>query len=129
MIDIFKDIVNSILVTKTNVIEDDEDLKVYNPFVINRALSAHKDCIFWVNEMNNHPNLDPDIQYQYYLHSVRGIKRKFQPWNKKEKIEDIEAVRKFYGYNYKRAYDAMKILTAEQIKEIRDAMDIGGIKK
>lgn len=129
MIDIFKDIVHSILVTKENVIKDEIDLAEYKPFVVNRALSAHKDCIFYVSELNNRPNLDPDIQYHYYLHSIKGMKRKFQPWNKKDKIEDIEAVRKCYGYSYPKALEAIKILSEDDLIEIRESMDIGGVKK
>ena len=53
MPDLFKEIVPSILQTKKNVFEDDPDLKDYNPFIINRALSFHPDCIPYVEEMKD----------------------------------------------------------------------------
>lgn len=82
MPDLFKEIVPSILQSKKNVFEDDPDHKDYNPFIVNRALSFHSDCIPYVEEMNRLHFLDKDMQYQYLIHSIRPMKRKFPPWQK-----------------------------------------------
>jgi len=47
--DLFKDIIPSILQTKKCVINDEIDQKDYVPFVVNRALSYHMDCILYAN--------------------------------------------------------------------------------
>ena len=61
MPDLFKEIIPSILQTKTNVFEEETDYKDYNPFIINRSLSYHLDCIFYVNEMNINHHIDKDV--------------------------------------------------------------------
>ena len=129
MIDLFKDIIPSILQTKKCVINDDIDAKYYKAFVINRALSYYVDCVPYVNEMNLYPELDNDMQYQYLLNSIRQMKRKFQPWQKSQKDENIECVKTYFGYSNQKAKDALKILTEEQIAEIKIKTDKGGVKK
>jgi hypothetical protein len=41
---------------------------------------------------------------------------------------DIECVKKYYGYSNEKASQALKILTPEQIKFIKQRLDIGGTK-
>jgi len=67
---LFKDIIPSIMTTgKVEVTEDNK--KDYVPFVVNRALSFHLDCLLAANEMNKLPGLDPVMQYHYLIGSVR----------------------------------------------------------
>ena len=129
MPDLFKEIVPSILQTKKNVFEDDPDLKDYNPFIINRALSFHPDCTPYVEEMNRLHFLDKDMQYQYLINTIRPMKRKFAPWQKAQVEKDIECVKEYFGYSNKKAREAMRILTNEQIDEIKRKTDKGGVKK
>ena len=63
-------------------VPDDEDYKNYNPFIVNRALSYHLDCVPYVNEMNLYPSVDKDMQFHYYLNSIRSMKRPFKKWQK-----------------------------------------------
>ena len=50
-----KDWLNSINQTKQNLIEEDPSLeKEYAPYIINRCLSGHIDCIMFANEMNRY---------------------------------------------------------------------------
>jgi hypothetical protein len=87
------------------------------------------DCILYANEMNLYPGLDPDMQYQYLLNTVRSMKRKFQPWQKSEVLKDIECVKQYFGYSNEKAKQVMRILSVEQLKQIRDLMDVGGTNK
>ena len=125
--DLFKDIIPSILQTKKCVINDEIDQKDYVPFVVNRALSYHMDCILYANEMNLNPGLDKDMQYQYLLNSVRPLKRKFQPWQKSKTISDLECVKEYFGYSNNKAKDALRILSEDQLVEIRDRTNKGGM--
>jgi len=128
-IDLFKEVIPSILTTKKNPFQDELDYKDYTPFVVNRALSYHVDCILYVNEMNLYPSLDKDLQYQYLLNSIRPMKRKFQPWQKAEVLKDIECVKEYFGYSNEKAKDALRILTNEQLEQIRKYTDKGGTNK
>jgi hypothetical protein len=127
MPDLFKEIVPSILQTKKNVFVDEPDHKDYKAFVVNRALSFHMDCVLYANEMNLYPGLDPDMQFQYLLNSIRPMKRKFQPWQKSEVLKDIECVKQYFGYSNEKAKQAMRILSNEQIAEIKEKTNTGGV--
>ena len=71
--------------TKANLLEEDPDsVRKYPPYIINRCMSGHIDAILFANEMNKHPNLDKDMQYSFYLNTLRKRKR-FSPWLKKNK--------------------------------------------
>ena len=129
MPDLFKDIVPSILQTKKNVFEDELDYKDYKPFVVNRALSYHMDCVLYVNELNIRPNIDEDMQYQYLLNTIRPMKRKFQPWQKPSADKDIECVKEYFGYSNEKAREALRILTDDQVAEIKAKTNKGGVTK
>ena len=129
MPDLFKEIIPSILQTKKSVINDDLDAKDYVPFVVNRSLSYHIDCILYVNEMNLYPEIDKDMQYQYLLNTIRPMKRKFQSWQKSQVEKDLECVKIYFGYSNAKAREALRILTDEQIAEIRTKTDKGGVTK
>lgn len=129
MPDLFKEIIPSILQTKKSVIKDEVDLKDYKPFMVNRALSYHMDCVLYANEMNIHGQLDSDMQYQYLLNTIRPMKRKFAPWQKAQVEKDIECIKDYYGYSDEKAKEALRILTDEQIAEIKIKTDKGGVKK
>jgi hypothetical protein len=122
-----KDWLNSINQTKENLMEDPSIIKEYAPYIINRCLSGHIDCILFANEMNMHHHLDKDMQYSFYLNSLRKRKR-FSPWLRKDKITDLECVKQYYGYSNEKASQALKILTKEQLTFIKKRLDIGGKK-
>ena len=129
MPDMFKEIIPSILQTKKSVINNEIDQKDYKSFIINRSLSYHSDCVLFVNEINKFPELDVDMQYQYLLNTIRPMKRKFQPWQKSEKQNDIDCIKQYYGYNNQRAKEVLLILSKEQISQIKELLNIGGIQK
>ena len=123
-----KDWLNSINFNKENLIKGNPDIaKQYPPYIINRCLSGHLDCVMYANEMNKYPGLDKDMQYSFYINTLRKKKR-FSPWIKKDKIENLESVKKYYGYSTEKAQQALKILSNEQIDFIRQKLDTGGTK-
>ena len=117
-----KDWLNSINFTKEDLSEDTRD---YPPYIVNRCLSGHLDCIMFANEMNKNHHLDKDMQYSFYLNSLRKKKR-FSPWLRKDKVTDLECVKKYYGYSNEKASQALKILTTEQINFIKQRLEIVG---
>jgi len=123
-----KDWLNSINFNKTNLIEEDPSMiKDYPPYIINRCLSGHLDCILYVNEMNRYSFLDKDMQYSFYLNTLRKKKR-FSPWLRKEKVDDLECVKQYYGYSNEKAYQALKILDKKQLNFIKQRLETGGTK-
>ena len=129
MPELFKEILPSILEKKKSVFRDELDYKDYKPFIVNRALSYHMDCVLYVNEMNINNSLDVDMQYQYLLNTIRPMKRKFQPWQKSEVDKDIECVKQYFGYSNEKAKEALRVLTDEQVAEIKIKTTKGGVNK
>ena len=123
-----KDWLNSINFNKENLIEEDPStIKDYAPYIINRCLSGNIDCIMFANEMNKYSFLDKDMQYSFYLNTLRKKKR-FSPWLRKDKVTDLEIIKQYYGYSNEKASNALKILTPEQINYIKQRLETGGSK-
>ena len=123
-----KDWLNSINSNKDNLIEEDpEAISSYPPYIVNRCLSGHLDTVLFANEMNRYSNLDKDMQYSFFLYTLRKRKR-FSPWLKKEQMDDLDLVKKHYGYSNEKAKVAVSLLTKTQLEYIRNKHDMGGIR-
>jgi hypothetical protein len=123
-----KDWLNSINFTKNNLMKEDETSKKdYAPYIINKCLSAHIECILFANEMNMNHSLDKDMQYSFYLNTLRKRKR-FSPWARKDKVEHLENVKRYYGYSNEKAIQALKILNNSQLNFIKQRFETGGTK-
>ena len=121
-----KDWLNSINFSKQNLIEEDPDaIRSYPPYIINRCLSGAVDSILFANEMNLNSHLDNDMQYAFLLNTLRKRKR-FSPWLKKEQVDDLDLVKKHYGYSNEKARVALTLLTKTQLEYIRNKHDMGG---
>ncbi len=83
MADLFKEIIPSILQTKQYALLTEQDEKSYSAFMVNRALSFHRDTVLLANEMNKYPNLDNKLKYDFLLNIVRASKRQYSKWHKK----------------------------------------------
>ena len=123
-----KDWLNSINFNKKDLIKDDPSvIKDYAPYIINRCVSGHLDTVLYANEMNKSSHFDKDIQYTFYLNTLRKRKR-FSPWIRKDKVSDLEYVKRYYGYSNEKASQVMKILSYEHIEFIKKRLEIGGTK-
>ena len=121
------DIINSITFTKKRLIDDSNE-KDYNAFQVNKGLSYFKDTIFIAQEMNINYHLDPLLQHDYLFNSVRKQKR-FAKWIKKEKDADIEAVKTYFNYSYRKAQEACMILNSKQIDYIKEKVKGGACER
>ena len=121
-----KDWLNSVNFNKQDLIaEDPETISSYPPYIVNRCLSGSVDTVLFANEMNKYSNLDKDMQYHFFLYTLRKRKR-FSPWLKKEQIDDLDLVKKHYGYSNEKAKVAVSLLTKTQLEYIRNKHDMGG---
>ena len=123
-----KDWLNSINFNKKDLtLDDPECIKKYPAFIINKCLSGSIDTVMYANEMNLQHHLQKDMQYLFLLNTVRKQKR-FSPWIRKDKIDDLECVKRYYGYSNEKASQVMKILFYEHIEFIKKRLEIGGTK-
>ena len=97
----------------------------YPAWVVNHALYSHSDMIFLVNEMNINNHLDNKLQFDFLLNSCRPRKR-FAPWLKTSKIDNLDLVKEYFGYSDQKAQEALTILSDEDLEHIRSKMNKGG---
>ena len=121
-----KDWLNSINFTKENILDTDPTAK-YPAYIVNRCMSGHLDTVLYANEMNINHHLSPDMQYQFFINSVRKRKR-FSPWLRKDEIRDLDYVKRYYGYSNDKAKQTLNILTKEQLSYIKSKFETGGSK-
>ena len=119
-----KDWLNSINQNKNNLLKEDPTAK-YPAYIVNRCMSGHLDTVLFANEMNMNHHLPPDMQYSFFLNSVRKRKR-FSPWLRKDEIKDLDLVKRYYGYSNEKAKQALRILTKEQLNFIKSKFETGG---
>jgi hypothetical protein len=123
------DYVNEILYGKKNLIVDAITEKEYVPFLVNRSLSYHYDCVLFANEMNMRHFLDKKMQNSFLINTIRSRKRPFAKWVKPEKSEDLECIKKFFNFSNQKAQEALRLLSEEQIQQLKEKTEIGGLRK
>tara|TARA_Y100001938_G_C8080648_1_gene428826 strand:- start:1721 stop:2101 length:381 start_codon:yes stop_codon:yes gene_type:complete len=121
------DYLNAINHTKKDLFDTEDELveKEYVPFVVNRCLSYFPDTIYAVNEMNVKPLTDKKMQF-HFLSGIIRTRKRFSKWEKKNKYENIELVKEYFNYSNRRAEEALKILSDEQLDEMRETLSKGG---
>ena len=124
-----KHYLNAINYTKEKLMDADDEMweKKYPSFIVNKALSAFEECILLVNGLNIKPHIDKKLQFSFLINSVR-IKKRFSPWLRKSKINDLDICKEYYGYNNEKAKEALRILTKQQLQIIKQKLNRGGTK-
>jgi hypothetical protein len=83
----------------------------------------------YANEMNQRHFLDKKLQFDFLLNTVRSQKRPFAKWIKSEKSDDLECIKQFYGFSDSKAREAFRLLSKEQIQQLKEQTNIGGLRK
>jgi len=123
-----KDWLNSINQTKHHLIDEDPSLeKEYPPYIINRCLSGHFDCILFANEMNQYHFLPKRMQYDFFINILR-VKKRYSAWLRKDVIQDLDYIKRYYNYSNEKARQTLRILTKEQLAFIKLKFETGGTK-
>ena len=122
-----KDYINAINYTKEPLLdtEDEQWVKKYPPYIVNKCIAPFPDSVMLVNEINQLHHLDKKLQFDFLINSLRPRKR-YAPWMKAKKLESLEYVKEFYGYNNEKAKAALDILNDEQISAIKEKLNKGG---
>jgi len=124
------DHIKAITETKENTVlgTDNDDLaqKSYEPFIVNRGLSLFPDTVLYANEMNRLALLEKAPQFLYLLNIIRPRKR-YEKWIKKTAMDDEKIVADYYNISLRKAKDAIKVLTPDHVKTMRQLLDTGGV--
>ena len=122
-----KEYLNAINNTKEPLMdsEDDQWEKKYPPFIVNKCVAPFPDTVMLLNEINQLHHLDNKLQFDFLINSLRPRKR-YTPWLKAKKLENLEYVKEYYGYSNEKAKAALDILNDEQISAIKIKLNKGG---
>lgn len=123
-IDLFT-FVKAIQHNKENLMVDEWSEKQYNAFMVNMALSFSVDTVLQANEVNIRPFMSKKMQFAFLINTI-SPKKRFGSWVKAEKSEDLDMVKRYYGYNTDKARSALGVLTATQLDIIREKLNKGG---
>jgi len=121
------DYVNAINYSKKDIMQTRDDEKSYSPYMVNRSLSYFQDTVVLANEMNKYHHLDSRLQFSFLINIVRKRKR-FSKWVKPELENDLESVKRYYGYSNEKARQVLSLLSPSQIKLIKEKVNKGGRK-
>jgi hypothetical protein len=120
------DFVNSINQTKKDLLKDAEVSETeYVSFIVNKAVSYFPETILYANQINMVPHTENKLQYHYLLNTIRPGKR-FAKWVKREDVEDLDAVKQYYGYSTDKARQALSVLTTNNLHYIKQKLQRGG---
>ena len=118
---------NAINYTKKNLFdtEDESVEKEYTPFVVNRCLSYFIDTVLYVNEVNQRGHMPKRMQFDYLHGSIRKNKR-YSKWLRRESEENLDLVKRMYGYSDSKARAIMDILSESDFEWMREKVNEGG---
>ena len=119
------ELIKSISNTKKDILENEKD---YNAFMVNRGLSYFPDTVLYANEMNKFHHLDNRLQYSFLINIVRKRNR-FSKWNKSIESENINAIKKYFGYSNEKARDVLPLLSNENLNIIKGKIFHGGTQR
>ena len=90
-----KDYLNAINFSKEKLLDTDDIVweKKYPPYIINKCLSMHYDCIAQANEINGFHFLPKKIQFHFLINSIRKRKRFGGKWLSSTKLKNLEYVK------------------------------------
>lgn len=113
-------------VEKKNILRADPSAeKEYSPYVMNRILGTHVDCILHINQLNIRPFLSKQMHYDYLIYGLKKRSR-YSPKISAKKDEDVSLLMEHYGYSRDRATEILPLINEGAMNEIRIARDIGG---
>lgn len=96
----------------------------YVPFIVNRALAHHRDCIY-ICQMLNEFQVTPEQHYTFLFNQVPKHKRTFERWvsakNSIENTSDLELISKYYQCSMDVARQYLEIYPQEAIGVLRSA--------
>jgi hypothetical protein len=93
--------------------------------MVNIGLSYFPDTIFFANEMNQHHHIPNEMQFEFLRRTIKARSR-YSKWHKKESFEDYQLVQDYYKYSHRKTLEALKVLSEDDINNIKKKMSKGG---
>jgi hypothetical protein len=115
------DHLKNLTVNKTPWNEDDEVMKKYSQFMVNKFVSMDDRFIDITTTLNNMPNLPDKIHYEMlllYLPKVNIFFNYINKDKKKQELDRVKVVSLYYRIPMSEAESTLKMLPAETVDEL-----------
>ena len=122
------DYINSINLTKKNLMVDEKSEKEYVPFIVNRGLGYFSDTVLLANEMNVNCHIDSKMQYDFLKGTVKKRKR-FSKWLKNKDDQKLEVIKEYFKYNTSAAKQVVDLFDEDQINQMSKSLNKGGCSR
>ena len=116
------DYLNSINMTKKNLMIDEQSEKDYVPFIVNRGLGYFQDTVLLANEMNINCHLDHKMQYDFLKSTVKKKKR-FSKWLKADEDKKVDIICQSYGYNRSIAKSCIDLFDSKTLDHLEKRLN------
>lgn len=118
------DFIKDISQFKKDILTEDVE-KYYNSFLINKYLSMDATTVLYAAEMNLRPHMSKRMQYDYYLNAIEKRNRFFR-YVKETSDDNVAVVKEYFGYGKKKAKEALRLLSPEDLEYIKTRLNKGG---
>ena len=111
---------------------NNQDKNSYAPYLIQRGLFSDDTSAIDILNAANQRIRDKELHYKFLLHSLpKNVKYVAQSKKKKDAltVKYISVVKRYFGYNDKKAKDAINILSIQQLEQIATSFYKGGLER
>jgi len=100
--------------------KDDDMVKGYNPFIINRFVSMCEAFVMLVNEINKHPELTKQTHYNFLLSALPQRKQYFKYLKKEKDLteDEVNYVADYFNVTAREARTHIQVLDKKTIEAI-----------
>jgi hypothetical protein len=110
---------------------DNDHIKEYTPWIVNRSLGSFPELLYHVEQMNLRANLSKEMQYAYYFNAVPKAKR-FKKWiktnEKSSNYKYILRVSEYLNCSIRKAEIAWDIMSDAQKQKVKDMISSNELK-
>lgn len=95
----------------------------YNKFLSNRAFSYHIETLPLANYLNEYPDMDNQMHFDFMAATISPGKR-WSKWHKPEKHSDAYVLSNYFGITLKHAYMYVDLVDQETIQIMREQLEV-----
>jgi hypothetical protein len=118
------DFIKDISQFKKNILTEENE-KYYSTYLINKYLSMDVTTALYAAEINARPHMSKRMQYDYYLNAIDKRNRFFK-YVKETSDDNVAVVKEYFGYGKKKAKEALRLLSQEDIDYMKSRLSKGG---
>lgn len=106
----------------------EEILNGFVPYMANKHFSYFRETVMLANEVNARHYLDKEVQFLFYLNTIRPMKR-YSKWAKSDDREKLQLISDYYNLSYEKARQILHLFDEERLSKLQENLQKGGLEK